>query len=125
MWGLLGNHHLALMKGAHGAQFPLEGFSTEFASSEQQMVWQAAGHAGYSSYFPFTAAGKITDDHVPVNQIMGIKTIDMINLNVNSPNIFAPHWHTHADNMDIIDKGTLKAVGQTLLQVIYENAAHA
>ena len=32
------------------------------------------------------------------------------------------HWHTHADNMDVIDKATLKAVGQTLLQVIYEEA---
>jgi len=28
-------------------------------------------------------------------------------------------WHTHADVMEIIDKNTLKAVGQTLLQVIY------
>ncbi len=113
------------MVGASGAQFPLEGFSSEFAPAQQQMVWQAAGHAGYSSYFPFVQAGKITDDHVPVNQITGIKTIDIINLNVNSQNIFAPHWHTHNDNMGIIDKNTLKAVGQTLLQVIYENAARA
>ncbi|MCW3123023.1 MAG: hypothetical protein JWQ38_2515, partial [Flavipsychrobacter sp.] len=37
-------------------------------------------------------------------------------------NPFAPHWHTHADVMSIIDKGTLKAVGQTLLQAIYETA---
>ncbi len=113
------------MVGARNAQFPLEGFSAEYASAEQQMVWQAAGHAGFSSYFPYIQAGKITDDHVPVNEIIHIKTIDIINLDVNSPKVFAPHWHTHADNMDIIDKGTLKAVGQTLLQVIYENAAKA
>ena len=111
------------MVGARGAQFPLEGFSTQYASGQQQMIWQAAGHAGYGAYFPFTQAALITDDHVPVNQITGIRTVDIINLNTNSPNIFAPHWHTHADNMDIIDKNTLKAVGQTLLQVIYENAA--
>ncbi len=114
------------MVGARGAQFPLEGISTQVAGGVQQMVWQAAAHAGYSSYFPYAAASAITDDHVPVNEILGIKTIDLINLNTNpggSP--FAPHWHTHADNMDIIDKNTLKAVGQTLLQVIYESAASA
>jgi aminopeptidase-like protein len=32
---------------------------------------------------------------------------------------FANYHHTHNDNLSIIDKGTLKAVGQTLMQVIY------
>ena len=111
------------MVGARGAQFPLEGLSTKYAPAEQQMVWQAAGHAGYSSYFTYDDAAPITDDHVPINQITGIKTIDIINLSGNGQSPFAPHWHTHADNMEIIDKKTLKAVGQTLLQVIYERAA--
>jgi glutaminyl-peptide cyclotransferase len=60
---------------------------------------------------------------VPVNKIAGIKTIDVINLTSDPERPFAPHWHTHADQMDIIDRNTLKAVGQTLLQVIYEEAA--
>lgn len=114
------------MVGAHNAQFPMEGLSTQFAGNVQQTVWQAAGKAGYSSYFPFTQGADITDDHVPVNKIANIPTIDIINLNTNtngSP--FAPHWHTHQDNMDIIDKNTLKAVGQTLLQVIYDNGQPA
>ncbi len=111
------------MVGARGAQFPLEGLSRQFADGVQQMVWQAAAHAGYSSYFPYTEAPAITDDHVPVNQLGGIKTIDIINLTNNPQDPFAAHWHTHNDNMQIIDKATLKAVGQTLLQVIYETAA--
>ena len=32
---------------------------------------------------------------------------------------FGDFWHTIDDTMDIIDKGTLNAVGQTLLEVIY------
>ncbi len=112
------------MVGAHGAQFPLEDLSTQYAGAVQQRVWQSAARAGYSSYFPYTAAGAITDDHLPVNQIMGIKTIDIINLTNNPQDPFAPHWHTHNDNMQIIDKSTLKAVGQTLLQVVYDEAAH-
>ena len=111
------------MVGAHGAQFPMEGFSTQFAPEIQQKVWQAAAKAGYSSYFPYLPADEITDDHVPVNKLAGIKTIDVINLNPDPEHPFAAHWHTHADVMDIIDKSTLKAVGQTLLQTIYEQSA--
>ena len=32
---------------------------------------------------------------------------------------FVPQWHTLDDTLENIDKGTLKAVGQTLLWVIY------
>jgi Zn-dependent M28 family amino/carboxypeptidase len=111
------------MVGAHGAQFPMERFSTQYAGDVQQKVWQAAANAGYSSYFPYAQAASITDDHLPVNKIAGIKTIDIINLTTDPENPFAAHWHTHADVMDIIDKSTLKAVGQTLLQTIYEQSA--
>ena len=46
-----------------------------------------------------------------------IKTIDII---PNDPETgFPPTWHTIHDNMDHIDKNTLKAVGQTVLEVIY------
>ena len=112
------------MVGAHGAQFPLEGLSAQFAAEVQQSVWHSAANAGYGAFFPFEQSAAITDDHVPVNQITGIKTIDIINLTSNPESPFAAHWHTHADNMDIIDRNTLKAVGQTLLQVIYEAAAN-
>lgn len=110
------------MVGARNAQFPLEGMSTQYAGSVQQMVWQAAGRAGYSSYFPFLAGPTVTDDHVFVNEIIKIPTIDIINLNRMGERAFAPHWHTQQDKLDIIDKNTLKAVGETVLQVIYEQA---
>jgi hypothetical protein len=110
------------MVGARNARFPLEGLSSQFASGVQQTVWKAAGTAGYSSYFPFEKGAGITDDHVFVNEIIKIPTIDIINLTPNSEKSFATHWHTHDDNMSIIDKNTLKAVGETLLQVIYETA---
>lgn len=112
------------MVGAKGAQFPLEGISARYAGDVQQMIWKSAANAGYSSYFPYVPADDITDDHVPVNAITGIKTVDIINLTSDPEHPFAAHWHTHADDMNIIDKNTLKAVGQTLLQVIYEQAAH-
>lgn len=114
------------MVGGRNARFPLEGVSTKYAGDVQQRVWQAANTAGFSSHFPFIAGTDITDDHVFVNVIAKIPTIDIINLNMNSStSAFAEHWHTHNDNMSVIDKTTLEAVGETLLQVIYESAQPA
>lgn len=107
------------MVGAKDARFPLEAYSTQHAPDVQNAVWKAASQAGYSSYFVYENGGQITDDHVPVNEILKIPTIDIINLPAGSVTGFGSYWHTHQDNMSIIDTNTLKAVGQTLLQYLY------
>lgn len=107
------------MVGGKNARFPLEGNSKQYAASLQSEVWAAANTAGYSSFFVYDAGATITDDHDPVIKILGIPTIDIINLPAGSPTAFPAHWHTLSDNMSIIDKSTLKAVGQTLLQFLY------
>ena len=61
----------------------------------------------------------MTDDHYYVNSIAGIPCIDIIQTDASSPTGFGSYWHTTKDNMDIIDKATLKAVGQTVLEVVY------
>lgn len=108
------------MVGASGATFPMEGVSMHYASDILKLVWNAASRAGYSGYFLYEPGGAITDDHGPINKTMNIPTIDIIHLDKNSNTGFFPYWHTVKDNMDVIDKNTLKAVGQTLLTVIYE-----
>ena len=108
------------MVGGRNAQFPLEQLSAQYAGDVQRRVWEAANRAGYSSFFPFTQGGGITDDHKYVNELAHIPTIDIISLRNDQQNVFPAHWHTHNDNLSIIDKNTLKAVGQTLLQVLYE-----
>jgi len=50
---------------------------------------------------------------------MGIPSIDIIQYDASSDSGFNPQWHTVHDTMDHIDKETLKAVGQTVLAVIY------
>ncbi|HQI44040.1 MAG TPA: M28 family peptidase, partial [Dysgonamonadaceae bacterium] len=45
-------------------------------------------------------------------------TVDIINLK-DSGTGFAPHWHTLNDNMSNINRATLEAVGQTVMEVIY------
>ncbi|KAA5536734.1 M28 family peptidase [Taibaiella lutea] len=107
------------MVGGKNARFLLESISRQFAGNLQRDVWSAATTAGFSSFFVYDEGGQITDDHVPVNEIMHIPTIDIICLPADSPTGFPLHWHTHNDNMSVIDKSTLNAVGQTLLQFIY------
>ena len=111
------------MVGGRNARFPMEQSSALYAQDVQQRVWQAASKAGFSSYFPAVKSqGAVTDDHKYVNELARIPTIDIIHLTDATRSNFPAHWHTHNDNMDAIDKQTLKAVGQTLLQVLFEAA---
>lgn len=110
------------MVGGRNARFPLEEISRQYARDVQQEVWAAASRAGYSSYFLYQAGGGITDDHKYVNEMTGIPTIDIIHLRNDTRTGFASHWHTLGDDLSIIDKNTLKAVGQTVLQYLYEKA---
>ncbi|MEZ5045816.1 MAG: M28 family peptidase [Chitinophagaceae bacterium] len=106
------------MVGSKNARFPLEDFSKAYAGDIQKNIWAVANRIGYSSYFVYEQGGSITDDHVVVNEIARIPCVDIINLKPGGG--FGDHWHTHQDNISVIDKQTLKAVGQTVLQVLFE-----
>ena len=109
------------MVGGVGAKFYREGMSMQYAPEIVKKLWRAAREVGFGSYFPKEDGGVITDDHVPVNQFAKIPTIDIIPYYADcQQSSFGPTWHTLADNMENIDKNTLKAVGQTLVQVIYK-----
>ena len=108
------------MVGGQGARFFRERYSQHYAQNVVSRVWQAASVVGYGSYFPPQDGGAITDDHVPVNQVSGIPCIDIIPYYPDcEESSFGPTWHTVNDDMEHIDKNTLKAVGQTLVQVIF------
>ncbi len=110
------------MVGGEGARFYREQYSTHFASHVVNLVWKAAETVGYSSYFPMKDGGAITDDHVPVNRVAGIPCIDIVPYYPDcEASSFGPTWHTVNDNMQHIDRNTLKAVGQTLVQVLFES----
>ena len=108
------------MVGGQGARFYQEGYSKYYANHVVKRVWKAAAIAGFSSYFPQEDGGGITDDHVPVNETAKIPCIDIINYYPEcEESSFGPTWHTIHDDMEHLDRGTLKAVGQTLIQVLY------
>ncbi|MBQ9532973.1 MAG: M28 family peptidase [Prevotella sp.] len=108
------------MVGGEGARFYQEAYSRYYASNIVRKVWRAAKAVGKDSYFPRRDGTGVTDDHVPMNQVAGIPTIDIIPYYPDcSESSFGPTWHTIHDTMDHIDANTLGAVGQTLIQVIF------
>ncbi len=107
------------MVGGQEARFCYEGHSLRYAQAVVDKVWNAAERAGYASSFPREDGGYITDDHVPRPQA-GLPPVDSMPFYGNPATGFCPTWHTVSDTPEHIDKNALKAAGQTLLQVIYE-----
>ncbi|MDD2298862.1 MAG: M28 family peptidase [Fermentimonas sp.] len=107
------------MVGSANATFLKEGYSLQYASNVVDKIWSTAVKLGYSSYFLPQRGGYITDDHLPVNQHHRAPSANIINLKQDTRTGFAPHWHTQRDDMRNIDRNTLKAVGQTVMEVIY------
>ena len=107
------------MVGGKDAEFWQEGISSYYASNILKKVWDVAHNIGYSNFFIYKKSPQIMDDHYYVNTITGIPTIDIIEYDPFSKTNFNKHWHTHADNMNNVDRETLKAVGQTVMSVIY------
>lgn len=106
------------MVGAKDAQFPFEGYSHRYAKKILNKVWTSASKIGHGRYFVTTQPGSITDDHFYVNVTAKIPMIDILHFDpVNG--YFGDFHHSTKDNMDIIDKRTLKAVGETVLYVVY------
>lgn len=108
------------MVGGTGAMFYQEGMSKQYAPAIVKKVWEAARTVGYGSLFPNTDGGMVTDDHIPVNEKLKIPTIDIINYYPDcEQSSFGPTWHTVNDTMENIDRNTLQAVGQTVVQVLF------
>lgn len=112
------------MAGAKGAIFPKEGYSMQMAESVVKEIWDIAAQLGYSNYFIDQRGPGITDDHVPVNETAKIPMVDIIHTFPNNlSQTFFKEWHTTHDTMENIDPKTLKAVGQTLVQVLFQEGA--
>ena len=107
------------MVGAKNASFFKEATSMRYAPQIVEEVWSTARDLGYGKFFINAEGGAITDDHQYVILGRNIPCIDIIYTDPESDNGFGPHWHTQNDTMDNIDRETLKAVGQTVLQVVY------
>ncbi len=113
-WGILLD-----MVGGKDVTFLKEEISMTYASNLVNRVWDNAYELGYGTNFLQENMETIQDDHMYVNTLAMIPTIDLIHYKSNNGG-FADYWHTHDDNMSSVDKTTLKKVGNVLLYTILQ-----
>lgn len=106
------------MVGAADAIFPKEQYSVQYALPAVKKVWATAKRLGHDNYFVDEPSSGITDDHVYVNMIAKIPTLDIVHYDPATSD-FGHFHHRHTDNMDIIDRAPLQAVGEVLMDVLY------
>ncbi len=107
------------MVGGKNAKFSREDHSRHFAGYLERNIWELADSLGYANYFINEPQKGVLHDHVFVSQNAGIRSILIVEYHKGNTKGFGDFWHTHNDNINIIDKKTLKAVGQTVLATIY------
>lgn len=109
------------MVGARGARFYMEGTSQQFAAAQMKMFWSVAHKTGSSEYFRYETPSNgpffIEDDHTYVNDLLKIPTFDIIATRPTGE--LMAHHHTTGDNISVIDRQTLAAVGRPLLALLY------
>lgn len=110
------------MVGGRDAKFHYEYFSQKNAPNATAKVWSEAERLGYNHIFVRSIGGAVTDDHMVITQA-GIPTTDIIETLNDETQSFNPTWHTLNDTPENIDKNTLKAVGETVLNVLYKEKA--
>ena len=109
------------MVGGENAVFYKESYSIRYAPNLVDEIWSIAANKGYDDLFINQRGGAVADDHLIVNQQTDINMINIIHHSVNENGTvqFAPYWHTQNDTMEIIDRTTLQAVGDVMLELIY------
>ena len=108
------------MVGAKDAVFYREAISMQFAPAVVAKVWKTAAALGHGERFVQETKYFVgTDDHVPINRTLRIPTIDIIEYH-EATGAFHPSWHTHDDNMAVIDRASLNVVGSTVLEVVWK-----
>ena len=82
--------------------------SLRFARPLVMDIWKTAARLGVKE-FRARSRHEIRDDHLPLNQIAGIPTCDLIDFDY-------PHWHTTRDNVRACSGSSLVAVGRVVLE---------
>lgn len=108
------------MCGARDARFYQESISMQYAPQVVRKLWRTAAALGHGDRFVAETRHFVgTDDHLPINELLRIPTADIIEHHEGT-RAFHPSWHTHDDNMDVIDRATLQAVGSTVMEVVWK-----
>jgi len=105
------------MVGTQQPRYTKEQVSMRYAPHIMDKIWTVADALGYGKVFVNHKTDPILDDHLYVNQMAGIPMVDIVQNNIGVS--FFPYWHTLGDNMEHVDRNSMKMVGDVLLKTIY------
>ncbi len=104
------------MVGDKQLHLPVEKYSLEFHPELVRYLWGRADDMGLDA-FDITPQHAIYDDHVPLYQIAGIPSIDLIDFKY--PNPYTNFWHTLDDLPENCSAESLDQVGRLMVDYIY------
>ena len=104
------------MVGDKQLHLPIEKYSLEFHPQLVRYLWKRADQMGLDA-FDMTPQYAIYDDHVPLYQIAGIPSIDLIDFKY--PNPYGNFWHTMNDLPEHCSAESLGQVGRLMVDYIY------
>ncbi len=84
--------------------------SRRLAPRVVQQVWATAKRLGVAEFKP-NARHEVRDDHLPLNRIARIPTIDLIDFDYPSPQKRETYWHTTHDTVDKCSAISMAHVG--------------
>ena len=84
--------------------------SRRMAPEVVRQVWATAKRIGVSELRP-NARHEVRDDHLPLNEIAKIPTIDLIDFDYPSPQKRETYWHTTGDTVDKCSAISMAHVG--------------
>jgi Zn-dependent M28 family amino/carboxypeptidase len=103
------------MVGDKNLELPIERNSYKSHKTLVKTLWNIAEKRGYKA-FQNHLGHEIYDDHVPLIEIAGIPSVNIIDFTY--PDRFTNYWHTLADTPDKCSPESLKQVGQVVLDYI-------
>ena len=104
------------MVGDKQLMLPIERYSLEYHPELVRHLWDRAKDMGLDAFIGRVDYA-IYDDHIPLNEIAGIPSIDLIDFKY--PNSYANFWHTMNDIPENCSEESLGQVGALMVDYIY------
>ena len=96
-------------------QIYLEGNSLGYADGLTRSVWTVAKDLGVKEFIP-KQRHHIRDDHLPLNSIARIQTVDIIDFDYPNTVRGNSYWHTEQDTVENCSAESLGKVGSVVLE---------
>lgn len=103
------------MIGDKDLQIYFEGNSLGYADGLTRSVWTVAKELNVKEFIP-EQRHQIRDDHLPLNSIARIRTVDIIDFDYPNPTQGNTYWHTQKDVVSNCSADSLGKVGKVVLE---------